>query len=324
MKVSIIVPIYNMEKTLSKCIDSLVHQTMKDIEIILINDGSSDNSLNIINSYTKDKRIKVINQENKGISVARNNGIKIASSKYLCFVDSDDYISLDMVEKLYNAVTSKNASICVCDYYTFDESNIKEIKVGSDNLFGGTLLEHPNLIKDIDFAPWNKIYKKELFDNIEFPVQTKYEDLETILKVFSKADKIVKLNEPLYYYYVNISGETKTNSPKDMDMLKIAINLNNYFDFKGKDKVLNDYFFEVISQKMLYIAPMLFKIVDRETVMKYLHNVYSFLDTNEPKWKILYKRNKIDSKYIKFIRGNKLLFKTYAFLRITLYKIIRR
>jgi len=322
VKVSVIVPVYNMEKRLNKCLDSLVNQTYKDIEIIVINDGSKDNSLDIIKSY-HDDRIKLIDQENQGISIARNNGISISTGEYLCFLDSDDYFELDAIEKFVNKITSDNSDIVVCDYYMFDDNNRKIMNVGYPELFGGSLYDNPNMIRDIDYGPCNKIYKKELFKDIMFPINTKYEDFEAILKVFSKAKKITKLDDPVYDYYINQNGETRTQTTKNMDMLKIAYNLDNYFDFLNKDIKLKDVYVEVISEKLLHSASTLFKITDLKTCLTYINDVYKYL-SKYSNWHKLYKQNKIDSSYIKFIRGHKLLLKTYAFLRITLYKLIGR
>lgn len=323
MKVSIIVPVYNMEKRLKRCLDSIVGQTYSNIEIILINDGSKDNSLKILKSYEKkDNRIKLIDQPNQGISVSRNNGLKISSGDYICFADSDDYIEKNMIEKLVECIEEEKADIAVCNYYIFDDSGKKVKKdIGADNLFGSTLNNNPQLITDIDYAPWNKIYKKELFDNIYFPPNTKYEDFETILKVFSKAKKIVKLDEYLYDYYVNMSGETRTDSPKNKDMLKIISNLNEFFDFSNKNIELKDCFFETASEKLLHSASSIFKVCSTKDCLNYINSVYSFLNDNCKNWKKLYKTNKFDSNFIKFIRGNKMFLKSYAFLRTSIYKI---
>ena len=114
MKISIIVPVYNVEKYLERCLDSLINQTLKDIEIICINDGSTDNSSEILKEYAKkDSRIIIINQNNQGISVARNNGMNKAKGKYIGFVDSDDWVDLDFFEKLYKAAEKHNAQIAV-------------------------------------------------------------------------------------------------------------------------------------------------------------------------------------------------------------------
>ncbi len=322
MKVSIIVPVYNMEDKISRCLDSLINQTYKNIEIIVVNDGSTDNSLSIIKKYAqKDSRITLINQKNKGISAARNIALKKATGDYITFVDSDDFACLNMIEKLIKGV--KGYDICVCNYYNYyDDCTQEKYYVGYKELFGGSLYDHPAMIRDIDYAPWNKIYKKELFDDIEFPIDTKYEDLEAILKVFSKAKKINKIEDFLYNYYINMNGETRKQTLKNMDILKIAKNLNNYFKFE--DSLLKDYFFEKMSQRLLLSCSTLFKIVDRKTCINYMREVYDFLDNNHKGWKKLYMQNNIDTKYLKFIRGNKILFITYAYLRTTLYKIIGR
>lgn len=324
MKVSIIVPVYNMEKKLKKCIDSIINQEYNDIEIIIVNDGSTDNSLKIINQYD-DYRIKLIDQKNMGISEARNNGLKIATGDFICFVDSDDYIEPNMIKVLVDKIKETNSDIVVCDYYIFDDNYNKEEKiVGNDSIFGKDLYAHPEMIKLIDFAPWNKIYKSKLFDDISFPKNTKYEDFDAILKVFSKAKKIEKVNESLYDYYVNYSGETRTNNKKNMDMLKIAKNLIEYFDFDEKDACLKDVFFEVCSEKLLHSCSSLFKCCDTKTCLKYIDDVYNTLNNNCVYWKKLYKKNIIDSKYIKFIRGNKIVFKFYAFNRTKFYKFFSR
>lgn len=325
MKVSIIIPVYNMEHNLNKCLDSVIGQTYKDIEIIAINDGSTDNSLNILNDYAKkDSRIIVINQENGGISKARNAGLEISKGEYICFVDSDDYVEENMVSDLLNECITKQADIVVCDYYKTDGNNKEIARVGYQELFGMDLRTNPRMIVDIDYAPWNKIYKKELFNGLRFPLNTKYEDFETILKVFSKARKIVKLDKPLYDYYINPDGETRKQTKKNMDMLNIAVNLNEYFDFENEDKSLKEYFFETVSEKLLHSASTLFKIASRKETLKYINDVYKFLNDNCPNWKKIYMSNKFDSKYIKFVRGHKFVFKTYAWLRINLFKLIGR
>ncbi len=127
MKVSIIVPVYNVEKYLKRCLDSLISQTLKDIEIICVNDGSKDNSDKILEEYArKDSRIIIINQENQGISVARNNGMDIAKGKYVGFVDSDDWVDSDFFEKLYNAAEKNNAQMAVCSIIRLNEYRSKK------------------------------------------------------------------------------------------------------------------------------------------------------------------------------------------------------
>ena len=142
IKVSLIVPVYNTDKYLKKCLDSLLNQTLKDIEIIIINDGSKDNSDNIINSY-HDKRIKYFKQENKGIGKTRNLGIKKSQGEYLAFVDSDDYLDSHFCEYLYVKCHNNDCDIAICDYYE-EKDNLKRINFKSFN--DTNLKENPEVI----------------------------------------------------------------------------------------------------------------------------------------------------------------------------------
>ena len=123
-KITIIVPVYNAENYLKKCLDSLVKQTLKDIDIIVINDGSTDKSMKIIEKYCiQYDNVRMISRENRGISYSRNEGIKLAKTPYIAFVDSDDYVELDMYEKLYNLITKDESSIAICNYKFFDDKH---------------------------------------------------------------------------------------------------------------------------------------------------------------------------------------------------------
>ena len=234
--ISVIVPIYNMEKKLKRCLDSLVNQTFKNIEIILINDGSTDKSEKIIEEYSKKyKNIKVISRKNKGISYSRNEGIKKATGKYLAFVDSDDYINLDMYEKLYNKIEKENADIVICNYNKFYSSNpnkFEKVNIAKKCKITN-LSDNPSMIYNIEYAPWNKLYNKKLWDSVEFPINVKYEDLEAVLKVFLRSNKIVYLNEYLYNYEINDTGETGIIDKRVFDIYIILDNL--YEEFKKRD-----------------------------------------------------------------------------------------
>ena len=147
--ISIIVPIYNAEKYLNKCIDSLVNQTKKELEFILINDGSTDSSEDIIKSY-KDKRIKYFKNKNQGIGKTRNFGIDKATGKYLMFLDSDDYLDINACEKLYNKAIKEKSDLVVFDFYRVEET-LKEVTI--NNFKSSSLKENPNLLLDINLGP---------------------------------------------------------------------------------------------------------------------------------------------------------------------------
>ena len=186
MKISVIVPVYNVEKYIDKCLDNLVNQTLKDIEIIVVNDGSPDNSQDIINSYQKKypRMIKSFIKPNGGLSDARNYGIKKAQGEYIAFLDSDDYIEIDAYEKMYKKAELKDFDIVVCDLnYVYEDGSVKRVS---------SKIEHDTTnIKNvyINMYPcvWNKIYKKTLFENdIEFKKGVWFEDVDFLYKIWSE------------------------------------------------------------------------------------------------------------------------------------------
>ena len=192
--ISIIVPIYNAEKYIAKCVDSLVNQTKKELEFILINDGSTDNTEEIIKTY-KDKRIKYYKNKNQGIGKTRNFGISKSTGKYIMFLDSDDYLSKNACQKMYEKILESNSDLVVCDFYkVYDFGKTEEIKLSS---FSETSLKgRPSIINEINLAPWNKIYKRELItkNKIKFIENLKYEDAPFVIEALSKAKKITKIN----------------------------------------------------------------------------------------------------------------------------------
>lgn len=213
-KVSIIVPIYNSEKYMNKCIESILNQTLTEIEIILVNDGSTDNSGKIIDNYAKkDKRIKVIHQENSGPSVARNKGINIAKGKYIGFVDSDDYIESTMYEELYKNANNRNTEVAMCSYNEKHLYNEAEYVIKA-NLDSGSIYEKEDIKNNIIstfskndnygfYSLWNKIYLREwlLKSNLELDVNRDHgEDWWFNINVFSKLRSFVYIDKALYNY----------------------------------------------------------------------------------------------------------------------------
>lgn len=206
--VSIIVSIYNTEKYLDKCINSLINQTYKNLEIILVNDGSSDSSLAICNRYAKtDKRIIVVDKENGGAAQARNLAISKSNGQYISFVDSDDYVANKFIELLVDNIDRAQADICACNYYkVYDNGNrIKNqhrrpTTIQLTNLDGvrDVLLENSIL----ETMLWNKLFKTELFTKnaIKMPEGEIYEDTRTLYRLLYYSNKIYYFDEPLYYY----------------------------------------------------------------------------------------------------------------------------
>ncbi len=310
IKVSIIVPTYNAEKYINRCLDSLINQTLKEIEIIVVNDGSQDNTLEKIKKYT-DKRIKLLNlKENKGIGHARNEGIKKALGQYIGFVDSDDYVDKNMFEKIYEKASKEKLDILVCDYYKQIENTKQITKEIIPNFKNTTLKDNPNLLLDINLAPWNKIYNRELIVNnkINFDEKLKYEDVPFVVKTLDKAKKIGKLNKCLNYYVVHNKSETTIRDEKVFDIIKIVDKVRKYFKDNASYKevvdkltvrILTNYTIQQRTQQDKYVA------------MKFINDAFSYLKKEVPDYK--------DNKYYKLrpffqktIEKNKFLSKAYC------------
>ena len=257
VKVSVIVPVYNMEAYIEKCLRSLCLQEMKDAEFLIINDGSTDCSEKIINKFVKkDSRVKLYNKKNGGISSARNYGIKKANGEYICFVDCDDYVSNDYLIKLYNCAKENSSDIVICNYYRVDEKSGNTRIENIVNFDTCNLEENKELIFKINCSPWNKIYKRELFENIEFPPY-KYEDMAVIPILLHKANKISKINENLYYYLIRKNGETGIVNNKTQDIMKILDILYEYFHKCENFKEEIDFF--AISKIHIYMVKQRFQ-----------------------------------------------------------------
>lgn len=242
MKISIIVPIYNVEKYLEKCIDSLIKQTYKDIEIILVEDESPDKCKFICDRYsTKDRRIKVIHKKNGGVSDARNKGTEIATGNYIMYVDGDDYLEKTACEELIKIIDKYESDIVCfnCNKVNskgekikekksiYSHSNTKKVEIMTyeqamiDNLYR----------KKIRYEPWNKIYKKEIVTKIKFPLGMLAEDFATFYKFLELANKITHYDRCLYNYVVR-EGSTMTEK-------KTKLYVDTYITEKNIYEILN-------------------------------------------------------------------------------------
>lgn len=236
--ISVIVPAYNAEKYLEKCLDSLVNQTKKNIEIIAVNDGSKDNTLKILNEY-KSKypdMIKVISQENQGLSVTRNNGIKVASGKYIVFVDSDDEIELDLLEKIWDKVTEFPYDIIAFDVNWIypDKNQVATSAVIWDKR--ELLLEDKKkLLIDINVMACNKAYKKELFEDesVLFVPNTWFEDVLFTYKIIPQINSIAKIDFPGYKYFQRENSITYTFSDRLNQIHSVMDSILEYYKIQS-------------------------------------------------------------------------------------------
>ena len=312
--ISIIVPIYNAEKYLNKCIDSLVNQTKKELEFILVNDGSTDSSEDIIKSY-KDKRIKYFKNKNQGIGKTRNFGIDKATGKYLMFLDSDDYLDINACEKLYNKAIKEKSDLVVFDFYRVEET-LKEVTI--NNFKSSSLKENPNLLLDINLGPCNKLIKRELIDknNTRFNEELKYEDTPFVTEIIKNANKISKLNEYLHYYVIHSNSETTVRDERVFDIIKIIdIIRNQYKNEKYMEDVINKLTVRTLTNYTIQQRVQ----KDLKVGMKFIDEAFSYMKKNIPN----YKNNKYyETRGIlrRTIEKNKFITKVYC----SIYNLLRK
>lgn len=240
--ISIIVPVYDVEKYLKKCIQSIVDQTYKNLEIILVDDGSSDNSGKICDEFAqKDSRIKVIHKINGGQADARNKALDIMNGEWVSFVDSDDFIHSSHVENLYLQAVRNNSDICVCGFKIVDENYkiIKSIKINFSDSLNGNLAFKYSLNSKIDPSLCNKIFKSSLFKSVRFVKGIYYEDRELIHRIFYKADRVSFLDSESYFYLERVGSTMNHINKKKIDDRLIMIALIE--DFLKKESILEKY-----------------------------------------------------------------------------------
>ena len=237
--ISVIVPVYNVKSYLSKCLWSLVNQTYNDIEIIVVDDCSTDDSHEICNDYlSKYNNIKYYRlEQNRGLSYARNYGIKKSTKEFIGFVDSDDWIDLNMYSKLYDMIINNNADLASCSYsYVYNsDKDIENYEVHNFNrivdnpLITNPIDAHICSLKHGDIVVWNKLFKRQLFDNIEFPVGKIYEDIYTSYKLIEQTKRIYISSECLYYHRQREGSITRSSFSKStLDYIHAVLSRYEY------------------------------------------------------------------------------------------------
>lgn len=309
--VSIIIPCYNAEKTIKRCLESVISQTYKNIEIVIINDGSIDKTDSIIKKYINDNRIKYYNRSNHGIGKTRNFGMKEATGEYITFLDSDDYLPNDAIDNLYKLAQKNKLDLVVSDYYV-DNKNIKSEKIKSFPITN--VKNNPNLIFDINLAPWNKLYKKELIENIKFEENLKYEDAPFVIESIIKAKRIGKLDKETYYYVVNPNSETTIRDERIFDIFKILDIIGRLVENKKEltevyktlcIRIICNYNIQQRYQKKL------------KTANRFINKGFYYMKKVDPKYKhSVYFKNRSKNKAL--IEKNKFLTKLYCFIYISL------
>ncbi len=316
--ISVIVPIYKVEKYLKKCVESILEQTYSNLDIILVDDGSPDNCGDIIEEFRKkNERIRTIHQKNGGLSDARNSGIKIAKGKYIVCIDSDDWIEKNMIEVLYKDIINTNSDISVCEFVEEDDlQNILSTKKYNNEIIEFSSKEAlKSLIKQdiLTNHAWNKLYKASLFEGIEYPKGQLMEDVSTTYKLFEKANKIVYQNTSLYHYIqrgTSILGNITEKRINDQEFAFFDRNkylMEKYSEFKEIIELDNMY-----NVKTLYFLAIL-------GGYKNLYNSTKYAEYYA-KYKKVYKENRKNPEFkgdksLQLFYKNRIAYKMYVKLK---------
>lgn len=313
-KLSIIVPVYGVEKYIDKCLNSLVKQSLKEIEVIVVNDGTKDNSQKIVDKYVKKypDKIKSYIKENGGQGSARNYGLKKATGEYIGYVDSDDFVEKDMYKKLYNKAKENNYDIVVCGNYNVSEDYqnknidafINNYNTDLENIFFGKM------------AVWNKIYKRDILikNKLEFKEKVWYEDLAFTLKAIMNSNTFAFIDEPLYDYLIR-EGSTMNNSnvQRNLEILDAFNDILSYIQHNKKEEYFSKIEFLAIDH--IYISAIVRVLkaeaddkVKRETINKLI----DYMNKKFPNYK--------NNKYINTLSKNRKII--YKLINIKMYGLI--
>jgi glycosyltransferase involved in cell wall biosynthesis len=256
--ISLIIPIYNVQSYLSRCLDSVINQTYKNLEIILVNDGSTDNSLEICQQYIdKDSRIILIDKENGGLSSARNAGLDIYKGKYITFIDSDDWVALDYIDTLYQNIVDNSADISMVGFVSVSTtiadnlSSINEIKTFSREEGLNKLI-----LNKLETSACSKLFKSFLFERLRFREGIIFEDLDIMYKLFLLSTKVVGSSSIKYFYFQRKSSIMGKSKNRD-NLIETS---NTYMDiFISQNKVLIEEGFNISDTVYIYQASVLYK-----------------------------------------------------------------
>lgn len=287
IKVSIIVPVYNVENYVGKCLQSLVNQTLEGIEIIVVNDGSTDNSKELIKKFMKENissNIIYVEKENGGLSDARNYGMKYAKGEYIAFLDSDDYVENTMYEKLYNKAIRENADYVECDFYWVYPNKKKEDK-------GFRYTNKKEMFVHARVVAWNKLIKRDVIKE-KFPYGMHYEDVEFFYKLLPNITKFAFVEEPLIYYIQRENSLVNKQGIETAQIFEVLDNVIKYYKEKDLYNVYKDEIEYTYTRLLLCSSLKRIKnIQDKEIREKLIYETWGNLNSKFPEWK--------ENKYIK-------------------------
>ena len=305
-KVSLIIPVYNVENYIEKCLDSVVNQTLKDMEIIIVNDGSQDKSKQKIEKYLKKySSIKYLEKENGGLSDARNYGMPHATGEYIAFLDSDDYVEKTMYEEMYNIAKKENADMVECDF-VWEYPNKKREDIGEIYHSKKEMIEKGHVVA------WNKLIKREIIEKtkIIFPVGLRYEDMEFFYKLVPYIDKVSFVKKCFVHYVQRENSIANTQNIRTKEIFTILDNVIKYYKENGLYEEYKDEL-EYIYVKFLLCSSLkrICKISEKKERKKAQIETWNNISTKFPNWR---KNPILKNFYIK--SNNKLTFKIYCII----------
>lgn len=306
IKVSVIVPVYNSIDYLDRCLNSLANQTLKEIEIIVVDDGSSDDYSKILKKY--EKKIIYKKNEHKGIGFTRNTGIKLAKGEYIGFVDSDDFVEINMYEEYYNYAINNKLDLVVGNYFRIQNKTKYIQRVPFFKI--GNVSSNKDILKKIDFGPCNKIFKTSIIksNNILFDEELKYEDLPFVSKTLFYSKRIGHINKPYYNYEVRNLSETTSFSERNYDIFKVLTIFINLF--KKKNPIETEY---VVVSKLLDYNIQQRNNKDKNMKTKFINKSFDYINDYFPNFKNnIYLKEEPFKK--RFIKNNKTITMLYCYL----------
>ena len=312
-KVSVVVPVYNVERYLVRCMDSLVNQTLEDIQIIAVNDGSTDNSGELLNIYQKKypDKVKILQKENGGLSDARNFGMPYAEGEYIAFLDSDDYVELDMYEKMYNKAKEESSDMVECDFI-WEYPNKKVVDTGIVYKNKHEMFVHARVVA------WNKLIKRSVLDEakIEYPKGLRYEDVEFFYKMLPYYNKVSFVKEPMIHYIQRDSSISNTQNERTREIFTILDNVLNYYKSKGLfDKYKDELEYTYARIMLCSSLKRIVKVADKNVRKNLEKETWERLNKEFPEWKknrILNENKCWKNRYMKTV--NKVTYKVYCCL----------
>ena len=288
-KVSIIVPVYNTSVYLRRCMDALVGQTLKDIEIIAVDDGSTDDSPAILEAYEqKYPKVRVFHKLNGGQATARNMGIRRSRGEYIGFADSDDYVDTDMFRQMYELAVEKNCDMVECRYHYLQEYNSSTKKLRTR----GRIRQYQNqkdMLIDPQVSPWNKLYRREILiqNGIDFPEGLIYEDTAFYIKTIPYVKKTAYLDRALVYYFLRGNSTMNANKSRRVgDIFPVLHNILDFYETKG--------FYQEYATELEYFCVKIAlcsslsrigRVTDKKLEARLLDETFAFIHDNFPSYK---------------------------------------